>query len=280
MPACSRQSCFKCACGDTLVPENKFAKPQEEDLIEVDSNRLLAGIPKHRPSRTTFVERDPAMPRSWLRTRGCAIVRWLGNPSEPDCPISPHSLTFEQVQKIAEIDDSPSELMEELVLPDGFPPTMIGTYIMVDYEWVTFEGMTGPSLLCLNDIEREKPADSAIGENPHISDVALAFYTRDYAIESLRYVFVNGVVNHQTRKFVKSRMRKVWPPSTQPLKWEYGSQEYEEMLGTRIGRTVGYIVLSAFARGSRRIARILAWTDHLIDSLHFRFDIEPIASTA
>lgn len=255
------------------------SKAEHEDFTDVGNTQLVE-MSRHRHSWTKIVERDPAMPRSWLRTRGSAIVQWLDNPGEPHCPIPPRSLTFQQVQRFADIEDCQGEIMMELILPNNSPPMTVGTYIMADFEWVIFEGMTASGLLCLNDIEREKPADSAVEENPHISDIALALYTRDYAIESLRHVFVKNVVNNQTLAFFKAAARKFWPQNMQPVTWEYGSQQFEEMLGTRIGRTVGYIVLGAFARGSHRIARIMTWSNRDTRDVHFRFDIEPIAFKA
>ncbi|KAJ5172938.1 hypothetical protein N7492_005531 [Penicillium capsulatum] len=248
---------------DALVPEQKATRTKSQPLAA-------------RRRRTKTKERDPAMPRPWLRARGSALVRWLDDPDAPGCPIPPCLLTFKQVQHVADIQEKRNQPMNDVVLSNHLSRSMVGTYIAVDYEHLNLELMMTSSLLCLELIDRGKSADSDIEKNPHVTDVAQALYTRDYTIESLRYVFVNTVVNHQTRTFAKSVLEMT---GLSRALWEFGSREYEEMLGTRIGRTVGYLVLGAFPRGSHRIGRILVWREYIDnyeDDLHFRFDIEPI----
>ncbi|KAJ5420327.1 hypothetical protein N7465_002846 [Penicillium sp. CMV-2018d] len=56
--------------------------------------------------------------------------------------------------------------------------------------------------------------------------------------------------------------------------WEYGTEDYREILGTKLGNAAACLVLGAWERGTHRIARVhtLGRQYHI----HLRFDIEPI----
>lgn len=138
-----------------------------------------------------------------------------------------------------------------------------------------WSGLTASNVLILENIER----DSSQTSQPRTSEISLAIYRRYFPIEDLKYIFVTTVLNHQTDTYVRQCLYNHTPLSqhSQPGIWEYGTQEYEELLGTRIGRTVGYIMLGGFARGSRRITRILTWTNGY--SLDLRFDVESLPSS-
>ncbi|KAJ5538388.1 hypothetical protein N7494_007867 [Penicillium frequentans] len=61
------------------------------------------------------------------------------------------------------------------------------------------------------------------------------------------------------------------PDDDTPDCYPRGTQEYEEILGTRIGRTVAAIVLGGFARGTRQITNIYVY--EFGGALQLRFDI-------
>ncbi|CAG7915778.1 unnamed protein product [Penicillium olsonii] len=98
---------------------------------------------------------------------------------------------------------------------------------------------------------------------PHWSDVALAHY------------------RHETKPFVKKlysdgkiRMKK--EPAAKF--WAYGTDEYQGILGTAIGRGVASIVLGAWPRGTHRIIQIKSY--FYAKSLQLRFDIGEIVSAS
>lgn len=227
--------------------------------------------------------RDPPMPRSWLRYRGAQISRWIDDPSEPGCPVPRNSVNFDQLERNAEflgrsqLQISSDAIEFNLLLP---PQTelrrsqMDYSFWTMKYDQDTFHGFTAPGLVALQAINRPILEDSEPSQAPHPSEIALALYDHDIGgIESLRYVFALCVVNVQTQHLLMHDIYPSWP-RTAPDIWEYGSQQYEEIIGTRIGRTVGYLMLGGFARGSRRIARIVVFC---VDStLQIRFDIEAI----
>ncbi|KAJ6129484.1 hypothetical protein N7512_002264 [Penicillium capsulatum] len=145
-----------------------------------------------------------------------------------------------------------------------------------DIVWV---GWTGPGILVLDNIER--PLDSPA---PPISQISQALYQRCHSMSNLRYVFVTHVINDETShlvtKLIYSRDNGlVWnygdkkPIALEPQTWPRGSDEYDALLGSQIGKVVAYLVLGGFERGTRRIARIMTWPAER-RRLMMRFDIE------
>lgn len=234
------------------------------------------------PQSVAVQNRDPPMERSWLCHRGARIARWIEDPTEPQCPIPQRSLTFEQVDQgsllteIEEVDFPPSIEAGLENIPSLSQDKANGKFFTARFNRRSiWSGTTGPNVLILENIERD-PSETS---QPQISEISLALYTRDYPVEDLRYVFVTIVVNHQTKHYLDQCLYDSFPSDSwcKPRTWEHGTQEYTELLGTRIGRTVGYIVLGAFRRGSHRIARILTWSSG--GCWDFRFDIEPVSSS-
>lgn len=55
--------------------------------------------------------------------------------------------------------------------------------------------------------------------------------------------------------------------------FRHGSAEYQELLGTKLGKAVACLVLSSFPRGTMQITRIVTWCDSTTPQM--RFEIEP-----
>ncbi|KAJ5595351.1 uncharacterized protein N7459_001559 [Penicillium hispanicum] len=140
-----------------------------------------------------------------------------------------------------------------------------------------WRGRTGPGLIFIEDMERGKGSD-----DPWISEITKAIYEKDFSIESLRSVFVLMVINADTKDFVTKHLYSAanglcWPDRT-VRSWKYDTPEYQALLGTRVGKVVAYLVLGAFDRGTRRIARVLTWPWGPYNQLQMRFDIEAVAN--
>lgn len=238
--------------------------------------------------------RDRPAPPEWLRVRGKRVLRWIENSSEPNCPVAPHTLTFEQVSQDVEVRvreglEFPACLQE--IPTENLIRHAACTRFSVRYRQVFWSGMTAPKTLIIENISR---MEQAAADQPHNSEIALACYQRDQPLESLRYVFVTGISNTQTRHYLERQLyRGVWPTNGQDLSldemrdlmqtrvWEHGSNEFLSLMGTRIGRTVGYLVLGAFPRGTHRIARIHTYVVNLRRyQFQFRFEIEPMSPQA
>lgn len=242
-------------------------------------------------------ERDLPMPPGWLREQGSRVLRWIENAGEPACTIPRQTLTFQQIVqdahvRVEEYVEFPPDLRE---LPQTFETASdepLCTLFSARYLYGMWIGRTAPGVIIMENIIRHQPAT----DQPHCNELALAFYTRDYPIESLKNVFVTGIQNLQTRGYLESHLykdflsqeTKDWnsyssetEASMHTRAWERDSEEFETLMGTRIGRTVGYLVLCGFPRGTRRIARIWIQLTYIWNyRFEFRFDIEPISLSA
>ncbi|KAJ5724814.1 hypothetical protein N7493_006542 [Penicillium malachiteum] len=230
--------------------------------------------------------RDPILSDEEARIRGKQVIQWIENPSanDPPCPVSMNTLTYQQIQdqshegmfRLANF--MPGVGSDALKFPVGVesPRTYIQRYVGFGDEthYILFfaRGVIG-----LYDIKHPMGSSS-----PHPTDVALTLYSKEFgALDTLRYVFVYGVVNTQTVNFLNRHFEAQSiaqfgsPGILKHYSYMYGTPEYEVLLGVRIPRTVGYLVLGAFPRGERRIARIEAYASPG-PSFNIRFDIEPI----
>ena len=121
---------------------------------------------------------------------------------------------------------------------------------------------------------------------PRWSDIALALYKQDAAIDTLRYVFMIEVENDETLPLVRKvlyRNNDLPSPenrTTTPTihAWNMNTPEFQQILGTQLGRAVACLVLGAWPIGTHQITRIHTW--FLRGDLHMRFDIEPIVPAA
>jgi hypothetical protein len=114
---------------------------------------------------------------------------------------------------------------------------------------------------------------------PYISEVSQAVYTRDFPIETLRYVFVHNIINDDTFAFLQyylyAEESGLFRNGCYEYRvWEFDTLQYQGLLGTTFGKLVAALVLGAFEPGTRRIARIVTGGNYMVS---IRFDIEVIA---
>ncbi|KAJ5633531.1 hypothetical protein N7528_001373 [Penicillium herquei] len=229
--------------------------------------------------------RDPFLSDDEARIRGKQVIQWIENPNanDPPCPVSINTLTYQQVQdqshdgmfRLANF--VPGVQSDALKFPVGVesPRSYIQRYVGFDDE-TYYSLFFARGVIGLFDVKH--PIGSP---NPHPTDVALAFYSKEFgALDNLRFVFVYGVVNTQTVNFLNRHFEAQSiaqfgsPGMLKQYAYMYGTPEYEGILGVRIPRTIGYLVLGAFPRGNCRITRIEAYVSPG-PSYHIRFDIEP-----
>ncbi|KGO74665.1 hypothetical protein PITC_082740 [Penicillium italicum] len=118
-------------------------------------------------------------------------------------------------------------------------------------------------------------------DGPWWSHIALAQYDIHFARNILRHIYLENVINVDTRDFIQTIWAKTQPPdsegfqpspaSVNPVTWNFDTPEYKAILGTELGKGVAAIVLSAFPRGTYRITRIVVWKKSI---MQIRFDIE------
>ena len=136
-------------------------------------------------------------------------------------------------------------------------------------------GRSAYGVLFIENILRTSGSDS-----PWISEISQAVYEEDFPIETLRHVFVTTVVNRDTLPFVNylyhNHREELDFGELKEWTSEDDGEDFQALLGTRIGKIVAYLVLGAFERGTRRIARIVTWRAGSPRSLQMRFDIERV----
>ncbi|KAJ5812863.1 hypothetical protein N7447_009886 [Penicillium robsamsonii] len=118
-------------------------------------------------------------------------------------------------------------------------------------------------------------------DGPYWSQVAHAQYNAHFDQNTLRHIYLENVVNEDTRDFIHTLWAKTQPDnspgfqlseeSVNQLAWAYDTPEYHAILGTELGKGVAALVLSTFPRGTRRITRIVVWKQSI---MQIRFDIE------
>lgn len=113
------------------------------------------------------------------------------------------------------------------------------------------------------------------------SQIAQVLYEKQHPIDTLNHIYVMDVVNENTTYLIEHQFYPEnggrLPSIDEPHIFEYGTAEYEALLGTRTGAVVAYLVLGAFSRGTRRIARVVIGNPRG-ECLILRFDIENVNS--
>lgn len=230
--------------------------------------------------------RDRIMNSTLLGDKGKQICRWIENAKEPDCPVQRNQLTFGEIQDIAMM-TSASDLVsfesvayvegdEYLLFPprSDFPRRSAKDYLKWNIRYnparlgeqsTFFVGLTGPGVIDIQMMGRQS-------HDPHISDICATLYSRHQrGMESLKHIYASNIINTQTGTYLYHLYNKPDPPHT--MLHEHGSKEYYEIMGTRIGRTVAYIVLSGLDQGSHYIKCIISYVMDRRVSL--RFDLAP-----
>ncbi|KAJ5184460.1 hypothetical protein N7491_007675 [Penicillium cf. griseofulvum] len=136
--------------------------------------------------------------------------------------------------------------------------------------WTVYQHRTGLGAIFAENITRRF--------GPYWAQVAQAQYQLDNPIDTLRYVYFTNVQSLYTWPYVEihlyPRHGLHWFDDPEPQCWSYGTREYQELLGTKLGRGVARLVLGAWPRGTHRIDSIYTWT--FVGNLQMRFDIERI----
>lgn len=176
---------------------------------------------------------------------------------------------------------------QDFIIPSNpqLPPRTAESWIQWTYfeqdndgDLVHYIGNYAPGIISLSVLFRRQDIHHSV---PHVSNLAiLAYQTEYHTLKDLQHIFVENVKNGQTLGIVMDFLFPDWldgedPPAMQMRSFAYGTDEYAALLGSRIGRTVAYMVLGGFASGSRRIIRINIYrTDE--DYMWMRFDLAPV----
>ncbi|KAJ5083474.1 hypothetical protein N7456_012901 [Penicillium angulare] len=219
---------------------------------------------------------------------GAKLQNWLTNPNSK-CPLTISTLTLDELKSEGwivrrETVDLPKEFHNRVsrvgITPEQTTFEQVGAMnVNVYTEW---DGIIGPTILIIelvNRAEERKIPANLDGEFPWMSQLIKASYDDDrFALMNLRHIFVDTVVNDETRDFFRDYIYPGYSSeedriSEAPYKvFEDGTPNFHALLGTRIGKTVVYFLLNAHAPGTRTIQRIVSWVDNY--SLHLRFDLD------
>ncbi|KAJ5569896.1 uncharacterized protein N7459_009326 [Penicillium hispanicum] len=223
-----------------------------------------------------------------LQRVGAARRRWLENPNEPGCFIprstlmlnnflANHPLLENQARNIPEVLRGH---VIELGLPNEFDTNVqqsVYRHFTVTDNEIIWVGCTGPGVIVISDMNRPEGSTA-----PPIAQVSQAFYERDFDLGLLKVVFMLYVVNDETLEFIRetlyTQLNNISWPGGGRRSWDFGTPEYDALLGTRLGKLAAYLLLGAFNRGTRRISRIITWPNRPVKkaAVHLRFDIETI----
>lgn len=225
--------------------------------------------------------RDSPLSIKNAHARGKQMIQWIETPTvnDPPCPISANTLTYQQVQQEGKGLVRVENFLpcERLIFPAGVqaPRNYIRYFVAFGDDEYTF-------FFALGVIGLYAIARRAGSTGPHPTDIALTFYQNEFGeLDTLRHVFASTVVNTQTTNFLDDDLeaRSIARFGAQRMVHSHnymrGTPEYEALLGLRIPRTMGYLVLGAFPRGTHRIACFDVLGSGL--SYDIRCDIKPIS---
>lgn len=223
------------------------------------------------------------------RTIGAQYQAWIAGPTATECPIRRSRVTWTDLVDhpieeysfevyLNEIRSTPEEAgnLESagLSMGDVWRFVFLRRYGYWDdgrqAGYTIYQHRTGLGAIFVENITRRF--------GPYWAQVAQAQYQLDNHIDTLRYVYFMNVQNLCTWPYVEQHLYPRhglhWYDDYGPQCWTYGSREYQELLGTKLGRGVARLVLGAWPRGTHRIETIYTWT--FMGNLQMRFDITRI----
>ncbi|KAJ6085034.1 hypothetical protein N7499_004663 [Penicillium canescens] len=221
--------------------------------------------------------------------KGRMFRKWMENPLEPGCPVARSTLVLDHRTRHPEfrVTHTPTKLSASwnpLLAPLGLtlehPDVRDSGSQYRDIEImnrhgspVNWCGCTGPGVIFIDNVYRSHNN----ARLPHMSDITKVAYEMDFSLNSLKHVFVNGIMNEDTVPCVRYEVyRSIVPyeyPSRDPRIWDLGTAEFDALLGTGIGKMVASFVLCAFGQGRRCIVRIVTFHTNEFYNLNMQFDI-------
>ena len=216
--------------------------------------------------------------------KGALWRQWLAaDPTVRPCPIPRSQLTVAHLTPpqwtyVTSLVGLPYDFTREMMMALGLPSNGYHRFKVSEIQEMSealyFDGRMHDGVICLENIARDDELATA-----HISDVAIALFRHDFAMETLKTVFITDIRNLIARPIIM----RLYPSNPSPLgrTFRYATREYDILLGTPLGKCVGAIVLGAFGPGARIITGITVWwSGSWNDSCHMRFDIAPVQPTS
>lgn len=200
--------------------------------------------------------------------RGATLQRLLQSSNLPST-IPRCTLTTANLKHLGwNVKTRSTKLPEEIRSID---PSLVGsrTYIhtTANKDFNEYSGGFAPGVIIMENLWN-KPGDNG----PYIAQIAQALYTHKFSLSDLHRVFVLTILQEETRAVTKE-IYKIPAPGVVTL--IYGTRDFRAVLGSKIGRTVAYLVLGAFARGTAKINKICLWQlEGNENAIQMQFDIK------
>ena len=214
------------------------------------------------------------------QARGRLLQQWLDEPDRPGlapCPfthtgLTANDLTFQDPVQADWSFGAPAyrEADKLNLMREGFYTPVVASNVLPieatenSHVWV---GTVEEGAIWIDSVFRE--------DGPPMSEVTRAIYERHYSMDTLKYVIPTTVINTSTRFFVTLVLYQgVWPDARNSRAvWEFGTPQYQALLGLPFGTLTAALLLASFPRGTARVARIHTWMDPKY-AIQMRFDIE------
>ncbi|KAJ5733525.1 hypothetical protein N7493_002311 [Penicillium malachiteum] len=222
---------------------------------------------------------------------GQHLQKWMDNAAAPKCYIRKAKLSWCDLKEDEWVHcHHPANLppglvpwVEELGLPedDGniFAPGPY-QYMMLRTRHfsqppMSWSGYIGPGVMFINRLKRD--ANSPL----YCSDLTKAVYEQSFPLDDLKHIFVTEIVNHDTSLCAMEAYinKGLIARSAGSHTWEPYTDEFNALLGTKVGKTIGSFILASFGQGKKRIARIKTVYDQDGDDLDLQFDLEDVPSS-
>ncbi|KGO55401.1 hypothetical protein PEX2_031050 [Penicillium expansum] len=255
---------------------------------------------KLNPDKIHILDRTPKRAKiNHYQATGAEFENWMANtnPAGPACPVRQSTLTLAALVEARPPNEPLFKVWETSFVP---PPREIRESLRTtnlprnpksdDYRhsklqrnkmWTevsTYEHCIVGGAIVVHAAFRHK-------WGPQWSDIALALYKRDSEIDTLQYVFMVTVENEETLPLVGRvlyRENNLPGPRNRSITpaihtWNLNTPQFQQILGSQMGRAVARLVLATWPAGTHQIPTIHTW--FLSGNLHMRFDIARIGST-
>lgn len=224
------------------------------------------------------------------RNIGAQYQAWIDNPEAPGCRIQPATLTIEEMtdedQPMPWTIDESYFTVEPTALEGGDAESMNIARGGPRYRYTHIRRDPGPNTLEANEFEHRVARGVLVAERicredgPHWNEVARAQYLLDFNLKTLRHVIFTDINNEETAPYISyelyPRLGVTWSQSrnVECMVFKHGSAEYQELLGTKLGKAMACLILSSFPRGTMKITHIVTWCNWAAPQI--RFEIEPV----
>ncbi|KAJ5598000.1 hypothetical protein N7537_008084 [Penicillium hordei] len=231
------------------------------------------------------------------RNIGAQYQAWIDNSQAPGCRIQPATLTIEEMIDEAQsrpwaVDES-YFTVEPMALQGGDVESMNIARGGPRWRYTHLRQNPGPNTLEANEFEHRVARGVLVAkricreDGPHWNEVARAQYLLDFNLKTLKHVIFTDIGNEETASYIRHELYPrsgiIWSQAqnAECMVFKHGSAEYQELLGTKLGKATACLILSSFPRGTMKITRIVTWCNSTVPQM--RFEIEyviasPIAS--